>query len=73
MTRLLLCTATILALTASANAQASLTQCWGHDACVGQNLGGPPIPGYTCAYTVAKGECRAPQPVRVQRSKQPRR
>jgi hypothetical protein len=73
MTRLLLCTATILVLTASANAQA-LIVCRGADACHGQHVSLPRITGYTCAHTIAKGACiNAPQPAQVQRSKQPRR
>jgi hypothetical protein len=73
MTRLLICTATLLALTASANAQNSY---------FGPNSGAsiyptgnyPTAPGYTCAYTTAKGACiDAPKPAQPQRAKQPRR
>jgi hypothetical protein len=48
MTRLLLCTATILALTASANAQGPTNY-------FGNGGGGPLITGYTCAHTIANG------------------
>jgi hypothetical protein len=71
MTRLLLCTATILALTASANARY-----FGPNSGSAIHAGNSPpsVPGYTCAYTIAKGACvDAPKPARVQRIKQPRR
>jgi hypothetical protein len=62
MTRLLLCTATILALTASANAQGPTNY-------FGNGGGGPLITGYTCAHTIAKGDCIDAPKLRVQQSK----
>jgi hypothetical protein len=65
MTRLLLCAATILALTASAMAQRENT--------MSNYFGVPNMPSYnygnTCAYNIAKGPyCnQAPKQVRPQR------
>jgi hypothetical protein len=56
MTRLLICTAMLLALTAAAHAQV-LNKCWGHDACVGQNISVSVPNGNRCAHTIAKGNC----------------
>jgi hypothetical protein len=68
MTRLLICTATIIALTASANAQNSY---FGPNGGPNPYSGNQPIiRGYTCAHTIAKGACiDAPKPAQVQRSK----
>jgi hypothetical protein len=80
MTRLLLCTAMILV--------ASVTTSSAQRSHFGPNSGGnspnsggvyptgnyPTAPGYTCAYTTAKGACiDAPKPAQPQRAKQPRR
>jgi hypothetical protein len=72
MTRLLLCAATALALTASANAQSPGQVCWGHDACVGQNISVSIPNGNRCAHTIAKGNCyesRVSQPAQASRTK----
>jgi hypothetical protein len=76
MTRLLLCTATILALTVSANAQRESGNYMG-------GFGGSGILGSipkvsTCSWSIAKadfpGYCSAvPKQVRPQQIKQPRR
>jgi hypothetical protein len=69
MTRLLLCTATILALTASANAQSSMggSSYFGLGAMGGNYY--PPTPGDRGCWSIASNPCKAPQQTQSQRQK----
>jgi hypothetical protein len=77
MTRLLLCTATILALTVSANAQALIIGGGNSPSthAAGVTRGNyPSIPGNNGCWSASKADCyAAPRQARPQRIKQPRR
>jgi len=69
----LLCTATILALTASANAQSGGPFGSSYFGPLSSGNYYPPTPGDRGCWSIANNLCKAPQQARSQRSKQPRR
>jgi hypothetical protein len=73
MTRLLLCTATLLALTASANAQSGGPIGSSYFGPLSSGNYYPPTPGDRGCWSIANNSCKAPQQARPQRIKQPRR
>jgi hypothetical protein len=73
MTRLLLCTATILSLTVSAHAQSGGMGGGSYFGPLSSGNYYPPTPGDRGCWSIAGNQCKASQPARPQRVKQPRR